>query len=109
LEAANKALDTRVLASKAAVERSGLDWWRPLGRITLRGRSTPVWIYEPVPDATAEERARLAELLHRFDLGDGAVVEELESVASTNVEDAALANLAYRLRHTEPGGSYVLG
>lgn len=109
LEAANKALGTKVLASKAAVERSGLDWWRPLGRITLRGRSTPVWVYEPVPEATAQERAGLAEMLHRFDLGDASVVQELDSVASTNAEDAALANLAHRLRHTEPGGSYVLG
>lgn len=109
LEAANKPLNTRVLASKAAVERSGLDWWRPLGRVTLRGRSTPVDIYEPVPDATAEEGRRLAELLERIDAGDDAAFDELEKMASTNVRDAALANLVYRLQHIEPGGSYDLG
>lgn len=109
LEAANKPLNTKVLASKAAVERSGLDWWRPLGRITLRGRATPVEIFEPVPDATAQDRARLAQLLERFDERDGKALEELEILASTNVRDAALANLVYRLQHMEPGGSYDLG
>jgi adenylate cyclase len=109
LEAANKGLDTRVLASKAAVERSGLDWWRPMGRVTLRGRATPVKVYEPVPDATAEERARLAELLERFDGGDAAALDELEEIAAARPEDAALRNLVGRLREIEPGGSYVLG
>lgn len=109
LESANKPLNSAVLASKAAVERSGLDWWRPLGRITLRGRATPVEIFEPVPEATAEERAYLQEALRRFDAGDRTVVAELETVASTNVRDAALANLVYRMQQMEPGGSYDLG
>jgi adenylate cyclase len=109
LEAANKPLNTKVLASRAAMERSGLDWWRPLGRVTLRGRSTPVEIFEPVPDATAEERALVAELLRRFDAGDRKAREELEKWGLTQVRDAALANLVYRLFQVEPGGSYDLG
>jgi adenylate cyclase len=109
LESANKPLNTKVLASKAAVERSNLDWWRPLGRITLRGRATPVEIFEPVPEATAEDRAYLAKLLERADQNDSKAFEELERFASTNVRDAALANLVYRLQHMEPGGSYDLG
>jgi adenylate cyclase len=109
LESANKPLNTKVLASKAAVERSGLDWWRPLGRITLRGRATPVEIFEPVPEATAEERAYLTQLLKRIDEGDESAFDELETLALTNVRDAALANLVYRLQHIEPGGSYDLG
>lgn len=109
LEAANKALRTGVLASKAAVERSGLDWWRPLGRITLRGRATPVWVFEPVPNATAAERERLADLLHRFDLGDGRALDELSQLAAENHDDVALAALVDRLKQTEAGGSYVLG
>jgi adenylate cyclase len=109
LEAANKPLNTKVLASRAAVERSGLDWWRPIGRITLRGRATPVEIFEPVPDATAEQRAELTGLLAQIDAGDISALDELENIASTNVHDAALANLVYRLQHVEPGGSYDLG
>jgi adenylate cyclase len=109
LEAANKALDTRVLASKAAVDRSGLDWWRPMGRITLRGRATPVKVYEPVPDATAQDRARLADLLARFDGGDATALAELDALSAAHRNDPALANLVHRLRHIEAGGSYVLG
>jgi adenylate cyclase len=109
LEAANKPLNTKVLASRAAMERSGIDWWRPLGRVTLRGRSTPVEIFEPVPDATAEERALVAGLLRRFDSGDLKAREELEKWGLTQVRDAALANLVYRLSQVEPGGSYDLG
>jgi adenylate cyclase len=109
LEAANKPLNTKVLASRAAMERSGIDWWRPLGRVTLRGRSTPVEIFEPVPDATAEERALVAGLLHRFDSGDLKAREELEKWGLTQVRDAALANMVYRLNQVEPGGSYDLG
>lgn len=109
LEAANKALGTRVLASKAAAERSGLDWWRPMGRITLRGRATPVRVYEPVPNATAEARARVAELLARADGGDATAIDELEHMAADASDDAALANLVRRLRETKAGGSYVLG
>lgn len=109
LEAANKALETRVLASKAAVERSGLDWWRPMGRITLRGRATPVKVYEPVPDATAEDRARLADLLARFDGGDATALAELDALATAHRNDPGLANLVHRLRQIEAGGSYVLG
>jgi adenylate cyclase len=109
LEAANKTLNTKVLASRAAAERSGVDWWRPLGRVTLRGRATPVEIFEPVPDATAEERNALAGLLQRFEAGDATALESLETMALTNVRDAALANLVYRLQHVEPGGSYDLG
>lgn len=109
LEAANKELGTKVLASKAAAERSGLDWWRPLGRIILRGRSTPVEVYEPVPEATAEARAKVAELIRRFDSGDLGIEKEYEEIASTNVRDAALDNLVYRLRQMAPGGSFVLG
>ena len=42
LEAANKALDSGVMASREFVERSGLDFWRPMGRVLLRGRDAPL-------------------------------------------------------------------
>jgi hypothetical protein len=62
-----------------------------------------------VPEATTEERAYLAQLLERLDEGDQSAFDELETLALTNVRDAALANLVYRLQHIEPGGSYDLG
>src|SRR5690606_13326609 len=38
LESANKALDSGVMASREFAERAGIDWWRPMGRVVLRGR-----------------------------------------------------------------------
>src|SRR5690606_7680269 len=45
LEAANKALDSGVMASREFAERSGLEWWRPMGRVVLRGRERPVDLF----------------------------------------------------------------
>ena len=70
LEAANKALETSVLVSREAMERSGLDWWRPMGRVRLRGRSTPVDLFEPAPDFATADRARLSAALAVFDTED---------------------------------------
>ena len=109
LEAANKQLKTTVLASREAVERSGLDWFRPMGRVTLRGRARPVEIYEPRPDLSPEARARTATLIERFDSGDRGVIDGWRDAAHSDAEDAGVENLLYRLRSIEPGGSFVLG
>ncbi|MBA3897357.1 MAG: adenylate/guanylate cyclase domain-containing protein, partial [Sphingomonadaceae bacterium] len=63
LESANKQLDTSVLVSKEAAELSGLDWYRPLGRVVLRGRATPIDVMEPRPDLTREARAVAAQVI----------------------------------------------
>ena len=113
LEAANKPLETTVLASREAMTLSGLDWWRPMGRVRLRGRATPVDLFEPVPDFPVEERELLARLLAAFD-GDGqqargTALAELKALAQRHRNDAALANLVYRYEHIGDGGIYGLG
>jgi adenylate cyclase len=107
LESANKALDTTILVSREAKEHSSLDIFRPMGRIVLSGRATPVEVWEPVPHVPSEERARLTRLWLRFDSGDSAALAEIETFAADK-EDAALANLVYRLREAGPGGHFVL-
>jgi hypothetical protein len=67
-----------------------------------------VEVWEPVPDAPAEERRRLTELWLRFDGGDAAALAELEAIAGDK-DDAALLNFVYRLRQAGPGGHFVLG
>lgn len=109
LESANKELKTSVIASREAVERSGLDWFRPMGRVVLRGRARPVEIFEPRPDLPPEERARTAALLERFNAGDRNAVSAWRDSAHSKVEDAGVENLLYRLSNIEPGGSFVLG
>ena len=58
LESANKALKTTMLVSDEAKRESTLDFFRPMGRIVLSGRATPVEVWEPVPDMDEALRGR---------------------------------------------------
>ena len=109
LEAANKALETRVLVSRAAVERSGLDWFRAMGSITLRGRATPIDVFEPVPTLAPDARSVVNALVEAHSTGDSALVQRLTAKLSETGQDKALGNLIERLRITHGGKSYVLG
>lgn len=113
LEAANKALETSVLASREAMLLSGLDWWRPMGRVRLRGRATPVDLFEPAPDFPVEDRTALAGILAAFDGEDagarGQALERLKGMINHHPDDAALANLLYRYEYIGEGGTYGLG
>ena len=108
LESANKHLKTTVLVSAAAAQRATIDIFRPIGRVQVSGRSTPIELFEPVPDVTDAERAMLRTLVTRFDSGDREALDELAGYAVNHPDDAAVANLVYRLKQIEPGGSYVL-
>jgi adenylate cyclase len=109
LEAANKALETRVLASREFVERSGLDWWRPMGRIVLRGRRRPVDVFEPVPEFPAAERKLLIEAVAMLDSDRAAALERISAIVERNPADSALKNLLDRSRQLNEEGAYVLG
>lgn len=109
LESANKALKTTMLVSDEAKRESSLAFFRPMGRIVLSGRATPVMVWEPVPDMDADLRRRLDEIWERFDAGEADALVQLESIAASHKEDAALQYLVYRLREVGPGGHFVLG
>jgi adenylate cyclase len=109
LEGANKPLDTRVLVSREAAERSGLDWFRPMGAVTLRGRKTPVEIFEPVPDMPAEQRRLAIAAVEAHARGEVERVKALTDAILESVHDDAMMNLIQRLRQTHKGESYVLG
>ncbi|MFN4134261.1 MAG: CHASE2 domain-containing protein [Novosphingobium sp.] len=110
LEGANKALGTKVLVSREAAERSGLDWFRPMGEVVLRGRATPVEVFEPVPGMTAEARAVPAELISAHSAGDMHRVQALtDRLMETAQGDDALMNLVERLRARHKGEAYGLG
>jgi adenylate cyclase len=108
LESANKQLHSTILVSAEAKERTSLDIFRPLGRVVLNGRATPVELWEPVPAMPAEERQRLNALWRAFEAGDPQALSALEAMAAGR-EDAALADFVYRLGKTGPGGHFVLG
>jgi len=108
LESANKALDTSVMASREFAEASGLDWWRQMGRVRLRGRARPVDLFEPAPDFPAEDRARLAEASDLAGSDPAAARALAEAVAARHPDDSALGNLARRMAAIDEGGTYVL-
>jgi adenylate cyclase len=108
LESANKYLHSTILVSAEAKAESNLDIFRPLGRVVLSGRATPVEVWEPVPHMPPAERRRLAELWSAFEAGDPGALEALAAIASGR-EDAALTDFVYRLGEAGPGGHFVLG
>ena len=108
LEAANKQTKSKVLVSQEAAELSGMDWFRPLGRIVLRGRATPIDVLEPVPEMEPAARKRFAELAHRAIAGDVSAITAINDESASYPADLALANFVYRLAHQEKGGYFVL-
>jgi adenylate cyclase len=108
LESANKQTDTGVLASREAAERSGLNWWRPLGRVRLRGRALPVDIFEPCPDICENQRDRLGSIIAMLETDYDTAVSDLKALAQSCPDDAAIANMLYRVQNSEVGAVYVL-
>jgi adenylate cyclase len=109
LESANKALKSTMLVSDEAKRESTLDFFRPMGRIVLSGRATPVEVWEPVPDIDDALRRELNDLWLAFDGGDAGALARLEALAEAQKEDAALQYFVYRIREAGPGGHFVLG
>lgn len=109
LEAANKALDSSVMASREFAERSGLDWWRPMGRVQLRGRARPVELMEPVPDFPREDAATLNEACSIAGSAPDRAAILVAGVAQRHPADKALENLLHRMQNLGEGGTYVLG
>lgn len=109
LESANKALKTTILVSSEAKAKATLDPFRPMGRVVLSGRATPVEVWEPVPHLGAALRQRLNDLWRRFDGGDAEALAELDQIAAADKQDAALREFVYRCREAGAGGHFVLG
>jgi adenylate cyclase len=109
LESANKALDSAVMASREFAEASGLDWWRAMGRVQLRGRARPVDLFEPAPDFPADDREKLARASALCATDSSAAAAIVEEIAARHPNDSALGNLARRMAASTEGGTYVLG
>ncbi len=109
LESANKTLETRLLISREALPPAMLPDFRAMGRIGLRGRSTPVEVFEYAVDFPAEARDRLNDAYARFDSGTLSALDEIRALAAEHDSDVALANLVRRLESAGPGGTYRLG
>jgi adenylate cyclase len=108
LESANKQLETSVLASREFVERCAVDWWRPMGRVVLRGRAQPVDVFDAAPEFPEAERHELAKALASVCENPEEAVRLLTRVVHRNPADRALQNLLRRTQHLNQEGAYVL-
>jgi adenylate cyclase len=105
LEAANKRLGTVLLVSEDALRGAGpVSQFRPMGRITVRGRSAALEVYDIAPDFPPEAVAKLTALYTAFQEGDVSALAGIESLARRFPADQALAGLAERLKAVGPGG-----
>ena len=104
LEGANKKLGTRALVSAEAARGMTDPTLRPMGRVAVRGRSTPIQVFEPVVIADPE----LTRLVGQVDSGNEAALAELEAYAARRREDQALEKLVFRMRSSGPGGYVAL-
>ncbi|MCX7676823.1 MAG: adenylate/guanylate cyclase domain-containing protein [Alteraurantiacibacter sp.] len=109
LEAANKALDSAVMASRELASRTSLDWWRPMGRVVLRGRASPVDLFEPAPHFSKADRAVLVTALELVQSDRAQALTLVEELVRRNPADKALSNLLKRCRELNEEGAYVLG
>jgi adenylate cyclase len=108
LEGANKTLKTAVLVSGEAAERAGLERFRPMGRVRVRGREAPLAVYEPIGAGAAVADPVFAAQYAHFDAGDLSALDALKAHSAGAPDDIALAYLVKRLETIGPGGSYEL-
>jgi adenylate cyclase len=81
-----------------------------MGRVVLRGRSSPVDLFEPAPDFPPADRTVLAEACAKALSGDrDGAVRLAQDVADRHPDDSALRNLVKRMLEMNEGGTYVLG
>lgn len=109
LEAANKAMESSVMASREFADQTSVDFWRPMGRVILRGRARPVDIMEPAPDFAADDREKLRDAIILSETNNTSAITMLEEIISRHPNDTALANLRHRLKNVSEGNAYVLG
>jgi adenylate cyclase len=108
LESANKQLKTRILISREALPTAMAGMFRAMGRIGLRGRSTPVEVFEAALDFPGEARQRLNVAYARFDAGETPALDEIAALSDQFPDDVALERLVERLRAVGPGGAFLL-
>jgi adenylate cyclase len=108
LESANKLLRTCGLISADAMRLTGVHQFRPMGRIVLSGRPTPIEVWEPAPTMNPLDREALKEAWTAFDNGDESSIRTIKALTLAYPDDAALQLFVYRLTESGPGGQFEL-
>src|SRR5262250_3534300 len=90
LEAANKALGTRICVSAAVAAGAEGFQGRPVGDLMLRGRSEPLRAYEPLLPAVfaGPTTAQYSEAFAKLEAGDAAALPAFAALVGTHANDA---------------------
>jgi class 3 adenylate cyclase/CHASE2 domain-containing sensor protein len=111
LEALNKHLGTRICVSGETRDACSNIAFRPMGSVVLKGKTTPVEVFEPLHDGVEADdyferyRAAYAELRH----GAPDAISLFEKLNAENPDDACVCLHLNRLRRGESGVLVVMG
>jgi len=103
LEAANKAIGTRICVSGETVSRIRDFHGRPVGALMLRGKTDAVEVFEPLP---ADDRSALeaySGAYQRLAAGEPGAVEAFEALAEVAPDDPVVVLHLGRLKAGETG------
>jgi class 3 adenylate cyclase len=89
LEAANKALGTRICVSAAVAEGAEAFHGRPVGDLMLRGRSEPLRAYEPLPASASgtPATAQYTQAFAKLEAGDAAAMPAFAALVGSHADD----------------------
>ena len=107
LESANRYLGTLVCVSDAVVQACPTVTVRPIGRLLLKGRSTPIAVYEPLPEAVQPDAA-YEQAFSLLQSDATAALHAFEVLGEQRPLDALVAMQCTRLRVGQSGDLIVL-
>jgi len=101
-ESANKEFGSSICIGPATAARLPNRALRPLGRLDVRGRSTPADVFDPWPDALDKsDRKTYLKAIAMAERDPLAAAKQLDQLASLTPHDPVPARLAARLRGGE--------
>jgi adenylate cyclase len=110
LESANRFLGTRMCVSVTTKNQCRNGRFRPVGKLTLKGKTEPLEVFEPINESRLDDPG-LAEYEHAFALMErraAEAVECLEILSERYPEDGLVAFHVRRLAAGESGTAIVL-
>lgn len=108
IEGLNKYFGTAVCVSETSVAASGLAGLRPLGRFTLKGKSHPIAVFEPVSDAWLNGAAGRSYLAAYAVMAEGKGAEALRAFEALAGDDPCIAFHRERLRGGETSDVVIM-
>ena len=111
LEAANKALGTRICVSADVAERAEGFRGRPIGDIVLRGKTKALRTFEPLSEKAYADPATLsyAEAFRKIEKGDPAAISAFAALMGLKADDALVNFHLKRLLNGGSGTVFDLG